>query len=96
MKLPYSIQGALFAPTLVLLIFILKVTCPAPTGGGCFADPFISSVFFPLPAIYRLFGQRVFITLHEPLIILVYWLLVGLFAGLVVDLIKKENKNTLV
>ncbi|MDB5253945.1 MAG: hypothetical protein JWL80_11 [Parcubacteria group bacterium] len=93
MRVPYAVQCALFAPSLVLLIFILKITCPVETGNGCFVDPFISSVFFPLPSVYRLFGQIGLVATHEPLFILLYWTVVGFLVGVVIDVYKSRKEN---
>ncbi|MDB5194201.1 MAG: hypothetical protein JWN50_215 [Parcubacteria group bacterium] len=93
MKVPYSIQGALFAPACAVLIFVLKITCPAPNGVGCFADPFITPLFFPLPFFYRVFGNMHALVYHEPWFVLGYWTLVGLVAGACVDIWKKETNS---
>jgi hypothetical protein len=93
MRVPYAIQGALFAPSLVLLMFILKITCPVETGNGCFADPFISSVFFPLPSVYRVFGHMEIITMHEPLFILLYWTVVGFLVGVAIDVHRSHKQS---
>jgi hypothetical protein len=91
-KIPYFLQGAFFAPACAALIFALKITCPAPSGVGCFADPFISSVFMPLPFIYRVFGEYHSLAAHEPLFILGYWLVIGLVAGLTLDLYIAQSR----
>lgn len=91
MKVPYSLQGALFAPACAALIFFLKITCPAPNGGGCFADPFISTVFMPLPFLYRVLHGYQSLVAHEPLFVLGYWLLVGLVTGLCFDIWLKSR-----
>lgn len=89
MKIPYSIQGALFAPACAILIFILKVTCPAPSGVGCFADPFVKPLFFPVPFFYTMFGNMRVLMYHEPLFVLGYWVVVGLLVGALFDIYKK-------
>jgi hypothetical protein len=89
MKVPYWIQGALFAPVLAILIFILKITCPAPNGVGCFADPFLKPLFFPLPSFYAVFGGLRALPAHEPWFVLGYWTLIGLVIGLFCDIYKK-------
>jgi len=88
MRVPYTIQGALFAPACAVLIFVLKVTCPAPSGVGCFADPFVKPLFFPLPFLYT-FIHSPALAAHEPLFILGYWMIVGLIAGILADIYKK-------
>jgi hypothetical protein len=95
MRVPYSIQGFLFAPAVVSLIFILKITCPAATGYGCFADNFLPIVFIPLTFLYKIFGQVApTLAQHEPLFVLGYWALIGLFSGLVVDLWKAKERDS--
>ena len=92
MRVPYWIQGAFFAPALIGVIFILKITCPAGAGQGCFADPFLTPIFMPLTVIYRIFGVAPFLVAHEPIFILFYWILVGIFVGLLFDILGKRNK----
>jgi len=82
-----------FAPVVIGLLFILKITCPAPTGVGCFADPFLTPVFYPLVGLYKIFGNIPLISLNEPLVILLYWSIVGMFIGLCLDLYKRAIKN---
>jgi hypothetical protein len=89
MKFPNWLQGLLFAPALVALLFLLKATCPAPTGVGCFADPFIKPVFLPLIFLYKTYGQTTYILEHEVLIIILYWAVVGLLVGTLFDIKKK-------
>lgn len=91
MRIPYSIQGALFAPTLILLLFVLKMTCPAPTGAGCFADAFLLPMFMPLLFVYRVFGREAIVVAHEPIFILLYWMCIGLCAGMLADLYNKKT-----
>lgn len=91
MRVPYSIQGAFFAPSLIGIIFILKITCPASAGQGCFADPFLTPLFMPLSAIYRIFGVVPIVVAHEPIFILLYWVIVGIFVGLIFDILKHEK-----
>lgn len=92
MKTPHWIQGALFAPALVGVLFILKITCPVGAGQGCFADPFLTPVFMPLTVIYKVFGNAPFLIAHEPIFVLIYWVIVGLFVGLLFDILKHENQ----
>ncbi len=87
MKIPYSIQGLFFAPALIGLVFLLKVSCPVGTGEGCFADNFLSPVFMPIKFLYKIFDSIApTLATHEPLFILGYWAVVGLLIGLVFDL----------
>ncbi len=92
MKIPYSVQGAFFAPALVGVLFILKITCPVGAGQGCFADPFLTPVFMPLSVLYKIFGPVSFLITHEPLFILLYWIIVGIFVGLLFDILKYEQQ----
>jgi len=91
MRVPYTIQGALFAPACATLLFVLKVTCPPAYGAGCFADPFVKPLFFPLPFFYKFIHSSVLAT-HEPWFVLGYWMLVGLVAGGFVDIYKKVSR----
>lgn len=91
MKIPYYIQGAFFAPTLIGILFLLKITCPAGAGQGCFADPFLAPVFMPLTVLYKIFGNASILISYEPLFVLIYWILVGVFVGLLFDLLKAEQ-----
>lgn len=91
MKIPYSIQGALFAPALAVLVFVLKATCPAPSGVGCFADPFVRPLFFPVPFFYAAFGNMRTLMYHEALFVLGYWVVVGLLVGMIVDIWFMKN-----
>ncbi len=96
MKIPYYIQGALFAPALVGILFILKITCPAGGGQGCFADPFLTPVFMPLTFIYKVFGDTSFLISHEPIFILLYWVILGLFVGMMFDILKHGKEPELI
>ena len=93
MKVPYAVQGAFFAPALIGLIFILKATCPAGAGQGCFADPFLAPVFMPLTTIYKIFGSPSFIIVYEPVLIIFYWMIIGIFVGLLFDILRKQETN---
>lgn len=87
MKIPYSIQGLFFAPALIGLVFLLKISCPAGTGEGCFADNFLLPVFMPIKFLYKIFSPYApTLATHEPLFLLGYWGVVGLLIGLIVDL----------
>lgn len=88
MRVPYWIQGALFAPACAVLLFVLRITCPGQ-GVECFAGPFVRPLFFPLPFFYSIFGHLRALPAHEPLFILGYWTLIGLIAGLCFDIYKK-------
>jgi hypothetical protein len=88
MKFPYWLQGLIFAPALVGLLFILKATCPAPTGVGCIADPFIKPAFLPVIFLYKIYGQTTYILTHEAILIIAYWAIVGLLIGLLAEIRK--------
>ena len=92
MRIPHSIQGMLFAPALIALLFLLKAFCPASAGNACFADYFATPVFLPLVALYKIFGYAPQASYQELAFIFLYWALVGFLLGLVADLLfhKKE------
>lgn len=95
MRIPYSIQGMLFAPALVGLTFLLKAFCPASAGNDCFADVFATPVFLPLIAIYKIFGYMPASSGgQELLFILLYWALTGFVIGLIIDLFSKRGQYT--
>ena len=91
MKVPYCIKGALFAPALLLLLFGLKITCPA--SAGCFSDIFATPAFLPVAAVYKAFGPVEFVSTHEPGVLLGYWSMVGFFLGLVFDVSGKPVRR---
>jgi len=92
MRIPYSIQGALFGPVLIGLTLILKVACPTPAGSSCFADFLAVPIFFPLIVVYKMVGEG-WIMYHELWFVFLYWSLVGLLIGLIFDL--REQKMEL-
>ena len=96
-KIPYSLQGLIFAPALIGVIFILKVTCPAATGEWCFADNFVRPTFMPLKFLYQVFGTNhaPLLANHEPLFILGYWAIVGFLVGLLLELYIHMKKPSL-
>ncbi len=89
MKVPYALQGALFAPAFIGLLFILKITCPA--SGGCFSDHFAGLIFMPVAFVYKVLGGNTFLTARESLLILLYWAIVGLLVGYIFDLLRPEE-----
>lgn len=94
MKVPYSLQGALFAPAMIGLILALKVTCPVPTGGGCFADHFAVPMFLPSIFTYKVFPSvPTYIANYELLFIVLYWSLIGFLIGLCFDVLTKSGEN---
>ncbi len=94
MKLPYSIQGMLFAPVLIALVFLLKAFCPASAGDACFADWFATPVFLPLIAIYKVFGKMPGASNgQELLFIILYWTLTGFILGFILDLITRSKEK---
>lgn len=92
-KIPYYLQGFLFAPAFIGLEFVLKVTCPASTGQGCFVDSFLGTTFMPLTFLYEVLAPYASVVArHEPLFILGYWAVIGFLVGLCADiLIVEEN-----
>lgn len=94
MRIPSSVQGLLFAPTLVCLFFALKAFCPDSAGSSCFADQFAVPIFLPLVAIYKIFGNSSVIGGHEFLFILTYWAFIGFLVGLGVDLLFSHKKRS--
>ncbi|CAN5142779.1 hypothetical protein BH11PAT3_BH11PAT3_2260 [soil metagenome] len=93
-KIPYSIQGLIFAPALIGVIFVLKVSCPNSAGDWCFADNFVRPTFMPLKFLYQVFGNYApILANHEPLFILAYWAIVGFLAGLLLELYVHMRKS---
>lgn len=92
MRLPYSIQGSLFAPALVFLIFILKAFCTG-SGGSCFPDYFASIIFLPVVAMYRMFGRVPELNFPEVCLIFLYWAFIGFLIGFFVDLLKPRSED---
>ncbi len=86
MRIPSAIQGAVFAPVLVCLFFLLKAFCPESAGDSCFADQFAVPIFLPLVAVYKIFGDSSVVYGQEFLLIIVYWALIGALVGLILDL----------
>jgi len=72
-------------------LIVLKAFCPAFTSGVCFADFFAMPVFLPLVAFYRIFGQNPPFSNQELVLVFLYWALIGLLVGLLIDLIKKKD-----
>ncbi len=89
--MPYWLKGAVFAPTLLVLLFVLKVSCLGQS--DCFADVFSTPAFLPLSAVYRAFGPVSAIATHEPIFLLSYWMIVGLLIGLLFDLMRTNAKK---
>jgi hypothetical protein len=76
-SIPYWVQGGMFAVALVLLIFILKITCPLNI--GCFADPFLIPLFSPLLIIGGKLGS---LSAYEPFFVITFWAMIGALIGL--------------
>ncbi len=91
MRIPYALQGMVFAPVLIGLIFVLKAFCPDSAGEMCFADQFAVPIFLPLIALYKIFGSSLVIAGSEFLFILVYWSLVGALLGFILDRYKHPS-----
>ena len=90
MRVPYFLQGALFAPLLIGLILLLKLLCPGQVGDGCFVDYFAVPMFFPVIVLYATFGGTLLLK-HEFWFLLVYWSFLGFLVGLIFDL-RVRNK----
>lgn len=93
MRLSSKFQGALFAPALICLLFVLKAFCPDSAGESCFADQFAVPIFLPLVAMYRLFGDSSIVGGQELLLVFGYWAFVGFLVGLVVDLFFAHRRQ---
>ena len=82
----------MFAASLTILIFFLKVICPLNT--GCLVDPFLVVLFSPL-VLFESLGLSSLITdVNEPFIILAFWALVGFLVGYFVrsdSVLKKDD-----
>lgn len=91
MRIPHFIQGTLFGPAFIGLAFFLKLTCPASAGVGCFADHLALPIFLPLVFVYKIVDDNL-IMMHELWFILVYWSLVGMLVGLILDLRKSQSQ----
>ena len=90
MRIPYSIQGALFGPALIGLTLIFKIMCPASTGAGCFADHLAVPIFLPLILLYATTGEGL-ILVHELWFVILYWTFIGFLLGLIFDLRVHKN-----
>lgn len=91
MKAPYAVQGMFFAPALIGLLFVLKITCP--TSSTCFSDHFAGAVFLPVAFVYKVFGNNTIFTEYETFLILIYWAIVGLLLGYTFDLLREEKRG---
>lgn len=92
MRIPYAFQGAIFAPVLLVLIFILKSFCPESAAGSCFADYFAVPIFIPLITIYKIFGEEATGIGNEFAFILLYWALIGFALGIIIDLYRRPSR----
>jgi len=88
--IPYFIQGVVFGPAFIGLTLILKMVCPLPSGAGCFADYLAVPIFLPLIFVYRTVGEGL-VMVHELWFVVLYWSLVGLLSGLIVDLHTRQS-----
>ena len=96
MRIPSSVQGLIFAPTLICLFFILKAFCPDSAGDSCFADQFAVPIFLPLVAIYKIFGDTSVVAGQEFLLIMVYWAFIGFLVGLILDLWRHTGTQEII
>lgn len=94
MKVPYSIQGALFVPALLGLIFILRVTCPeVGIEEGCFADTFATPLFMPAVFMHTVWAGESFVAQYELVFLMLYWIAVLFLLGLCFDLFEDKHKK---
>lgn len=91
MRIPYFLQGVLFGPIFIGLTLILKIICPVPAGDGCFADHLAIPIFLPLIFIYKVIDPGTVLA-HELFFLTVYWSLVGLLFGLILDLRRGQSQ----
>lgn len=92
MRVPYAIQGMLFAPALVALAFGLKVICPVSPGSGCLSDYLSTPIFMPALFVENLVGEGIGSYVLEMIVVLLYWALVGFLIGLILDLRKTPSR----
>lgn len=93
MKVPYFVQGTFFSFGLVGLMFLLRLTCPDNAGAGCFADHFITPVFLPSILVSSFSHYSPMLVSWEPLVILVYWGIVGFLVGLCFDIYTEGEQK---
>ena len=91
MRIPYFIKGAIFAPAVVLLSVVLKISCPAPVGEGCFTDFLAVPVFLPLALVYK-FSGTTFPSMYEFWFVVVLWAVIGMVIGFIADLYKRQSQ----
>ena len=75
----------------MLVVFFIKVTCPAPAGGGCFADTVATPIFMPVVFMHRMFDTTYGSLWVELLFLVVYWSLVGMLIGFCFDLYRNKS-----
>lgn len=92
MRVPYAIQGMLFAPAIVGITFFLKVICPASPGAGCLSDFLAPPIFLPAVFIESVIGKSIGSYAYEVVVILLYWALIGLLVGFICDLYKNRSR----
>ena len=90
MRIPYSIQGALFGPALIGISLILKLICPVPIGAGCVTDHLAVPMFLPLIFVYKIVGNNL-VMYYEFWFIVLYWSFVGFLIGLIFDLRNHQS-----
>lgn len=91
MRIPYSIQGALFGLAFIGLSLVLKVMCPVSPGAGCLTDHLAIPIFLPLLFVYNTIGGGIAVA-YELWFMLLYWSLVGFLVGLIFDLRSLRSK----
>jgi len=91
MRLPYSVQGLLFAPALLVLVFFLRLTCPVSTNEACFSDYFSVPAFMPLAFAEKVMRVTMGSMFYEIAFVMIYWTLIGFLVGLCFDVYKKRT-----
>mgnify|MGYP001613034983 CR=1 FL=1 len=91
MRIPYSLQGAVFGPVFILIVAVLKMLCPTSVGAECFADHLAAPIFLPLIFVYKIVGSG-WVMIHELWFIVIYWSLVGFLIGLIFDLYTRRSQ----
>ncbi|MDO8728771.1 MAG: hypothetical protein Q7K26_02645 [bacterium] len=90
MRIPFSIQGALFGPAFIGLSLVLKLLCPVPTGAGCVTDHLAVPIFLPLILAYKIVGNNL-VMYHELWFVVLVWSFLGLLVGLIFDLRNRQS-----
>lgn len=81
MRVPFWLQGALFVPLLIALLFVVGVRSLLPP------------VFLPIVLFQSLFGGIGFVARHEMAFVFIYWAFVGALVGLCFDIFHPKTKT---